>query len=403
MVENVNGIECFIAPNNWITNSGASIFRNKIITEGQILNYIDFSDYKVFDTAGIQTMVYIILKNCEKDTYKVKYSHLNCQKQVTINDLIKFLNFRLKTSDIKFEALLNRKSLKDAYIEFTKPETEQILGKMYVNKVFLNDDEIGQGIVAAPDKCFILTNIDNYSAEEKTYIKPYYTTVEKYFLPNEKRKIIYLSDKNFCDKNIKNYPNLLKHFEPYKKVLLEAKKKYGTPTKPYYYLHRERLEKFFKEGNAKLISVGRTFYPKFYYTKKAFYGSRALFFIQTQRINLKYLNGIFNSKLINFWLYYKGKKQGEQLQIDKGPLLNIPIYKPTQMEEDKIINLVDKIYDITNAEDYLENKEKQDAVKEYEKQIDIMVYKLYDLTYQEVLTIDKDFKLSEQDYNNFQI
>ena len=32
-----------------------------------------------------------------------------------------------------------------------------------------------------------------------------------------------------------------------------------------------------------------------------------------------------------------------------------------------------------------------------------MVYKLYDLTYQEVLTIDKNFELSEQDYNNFQI
>lgn len=398
-----NGIESYIAPNNWITNSGASIFRNKVINDTQILSYIDFSDYKVFDTAGIQTMVYIISKSAEKDIYKVKYSHLNCRRQVSINDLINFLNFELKTDDIKFEAILNRQSLKDAYIEFIQPEIEQILGKIQTNKVFLNEDEIAQGIVAAPDKCFILTNIDNYSTEEKTYIKPYYTTVEKYFLPSEKRKIIYLSDKNFCDKNIKNYPNILKHFEPYKKVLVEAKKKYGTPNKPYYYLHRERLETFFKEGSAKLISVGRTFYPKFYYTKNAFYGSRALFFIQTQRFNLKYLNGIFNSKLINFWLYYKGKKQGEQLQIDKEPLMKIPIYKPNQDEEDKIVAIVDKIYEITNSEDYVGNKEKQDAVKEYEKQIDIMVYKLYDLTYQEVLIIDKDFSISEDEYNSYSL
>ena len=62
-----NGIESFIAPNNWITNAGASIFRNKLVNETQIMNFIDFSDYKVFDTAGIQTMVYIISKNKQNE------------------------------------------------------------------------------------------------------------------------------------------------------------------------------------------------------------------------------------------------------------------------------------------------------------------------------------------------
>ena len=59
---------------------------------------------------------------------------------------------------------------------------------------------------------------------------------------------------------------------------------------------------------------------------------------------------------------------------------------------------VDKILSITQTDDYLQNQEKQEAVKEYEKQIDIMVYKLYDLTYEEVKFIDKDFSLSEEEY-----
>ena len=113
----------------------------------------------------------------------------------------------------------------------------------------------------------------------------------------------------------------------------------------------------------------------------------------------KIFTGVLNSKLIEFWLRYQGKMQGDNFQIDKEPLMNIPIYKPNQDEEDKIVAIVDKIYEITNSEDYVENKEKQDAVKEYEKQIDIMVYKLYDLTYQEVLIIDKDFSISEEEYN----
>ena len=49
----------------------------------------------------------------------------------------------------------------------------------------------------------------------------------------------------------------------------------------------------------------------------------------------------------------------------------------------------------------MQNDEKQNAVKEYEKQIDIMVYKLYELTYDEVLTIDKDFALSQEEYENY--
>ena len=64
---------------------------------------------------------------------------------------------------------------------------------------------------------------------------------------------------------------------------------------------------------------------------------------------------------------------------------------------------MDKILAITQTDDYLENQEKQNAVKEYEKQIDIMVYKLYDLTYEEILTIDKEFSMSEQEYNTYKL
>ncbi|MDA0048665.1 Eco57I restriction-modification methylase domain-containing protein [Brachyspira hyodysenteriae] len=52
----------FIAPNNWITNAGASILRNKVLTDSKILKYIDFGDFRVFLEAGIQTMVFILNK-----------------------------------------------------------------------------------------------------------------------------------------------------------------------------------------------------------------------------------------------------------------------------------------------------------------------------------------------------
>lgn len=42
----------------------------------------------------------------------------------------------------------------------------------------------------------------------------------------------------------------------------------------------------------------------------------------------------------------------------------------------------------TGSEDYLENFSKQAQVKEYERQIDRMVYKLYDLTPEEIAIVE---------------
>src|SRR5690606_1707167 len=57
------GLLSFIATNNWITNSGASILRNKILKETKIKRFVDFSDFKIFESAGIQTMVFVLEKN----------------------------------------------------------------------------------------------------------------------------------------------------------------------------------------------------------------------------------------------------------------------------------------------------------------------------------------------------
>lgn len=115
---------------------------------------------------------------------------------------------------------------------------------------------------------------------------------------------------------------------------------------------------------------------------------------------LKSILGILNSNLINYYykeIYRALHKKGDALGFDIPSIEKLPF--PNIEKSNNICIVVDKILEITQSEDYLENKEKQDVVKEYEKQIDIMVYKLYDLTYQEVLIIDKDFSISEEEYN----
>jgi adenine-specific DNA-methyltransferase len=54
--------------------------------------------------------------------------------------------------------------------------------------------------------------------------------------------------------------------------------------------------------------------------------------------------------------------------------------------------IVNQILTIAKDKDYLQNPEKQAQVKEYEKQIDQMVYELYGLTEEEIKIVEGDVK-----------
>lgn len=121
-------------------------------------------------------------------------------------------------------------------------------------------------------------------------------------------------------------------------------------------------------------------------------------------LNIKYITSLLNSKMLNYYYKKISLEEGRSMaQIDIEVVEKFPIKKADENIQNKFVCVVDKILAITQPEDYLENQEKQNAVKEYEKQIDIMVYKLYDLTYEEILTIDKEFSMSEQEYNAYKL
>ena len=123
-----------------------------------------------------------------------------------------------------------------------------------------------------------------------------------------------------------------------------------------------------------------------------------------EKINLKYILALINSNFLDYIYKNLTAEQGKVFaQVKLTTLRKMPIKIAKLDVQNKFISIVDKILAVTQTEDYLQNEEKQNAVKEYEKQIDIMVYKLYELTYDEVLTIDKDFALTEQQFNDFQL
>ncbi|EHV1045963.1 Eco57I restriction-modification methylase domain-containing protein [Campylobacter coli] len=379
-----NGYLAFIATNNWVTNSGAKKLRNIVLEESQILSLVDFSSFMVFDSASIQTIIMQFQKIKPPKNYEFHFAKITTQTPI-YEDVINLLKNEKTQNNEILSINLTPKKFIDKTLNFTKSDYEELFNKIQkYGKFYLEESEVAQGIVPAIDEAFVIKDKNVFSKNEQCFIKEYYTGLSgKFYSSFTDKYLIYLSNKNYSG-NLDDLPNLKQHFQKYKEILKESKIKYKTPNKPYFYLHREREEKFFKKGEEKIISQVRCIEPIFVYSNENFYGSRALFFIQTCRINLKYLTGVLNSKLIAFWLKHKGKIQGNLFKIDKEPLLNIPVVNINSKNEklaNKLISLVDEILKA-------KEQDKNANTQELENKINSLVYKLYNLTEDEIKIIE---------------
>lgn len=402
-----HGLFGIIAPNNWISNSGASKLRNKILTDSKVLEFIDFGDYKVFRNADIQTMILIFEKSLKNDKYSLEYSQLLSHK-IDSYQLFKFLKKEMKNNSKYFKSIIDKTNLYNRNIEFYNNYIFKIINKIIEKGSFnLKEEEVAQGIVPNPD-VIGTRNIDKISSDkirkydirigdgvfvvkkdyfknltydEKSVIKPLYepNNFQKYILKEKNEKeIIYIID----EIDIVNYPNIIEHLDKYKEIM-EDRRENKKGYREYYQLHWGRDISFFGKGE-KIISLRKCpDFPVFSYTNDEVFVMLAFNIIKTNRISLKYLSSFFNSKIVAFWLKFKGKMQGSNYQIDKEPLLNIPIPKLENKLETRIEEIVNEIMELKK-----QNKDTQHL----EDQIDQMVYKIYDLTEEEIAIVEEAVK-----------
>ncbi|SNR14420.1 Eco57I restriction-modification methylase domain-containing protein [Tenacibaculum jejuense] len=387
------GIQCFIAQNNWVTSDGASIFRNKILKETKIKVFTDFWNYKVFKSAGIQTMIYLLKKETSQNPYSLKYSLLK-DNGIKENELVNFLNFENNLGiDEKYIINFNNSNYYNSLITFNNPKVESVLQSILDNNLnFINSQEVSSGIdvlqdyvskkhlskikdANVGDGIFCLTNQEldllGLNNTELELIRPFYTTKELgIYYGNEANSnwIIYTSSKFKNEKKIERFPNIKRHLDKFKPVLTSVNKPYG--------LHRARNEKIFL--GEKIFSLRKSpNSPKFTYCDFDAFVNRTFMVIKTERFDLKYLTALFNSKLIAFWLRYKGKMQGSNYQIDKEPLVNIPIIQPRSINTFKA--LTDYLIYLYNPENksILSHTENERIASHIEDVIDMMIYELY--------------------------
>jgi len=108
----------------------------------------------------------------------------------------------------------------------------------------------------------------------------------------------------------------------------------------------------------------------------------------SEEVDLRFLLGIMNSTYATVLLR---DLRGGDYHIYPEHIRNIPIAPATKEQQQPIINLVETIltakHDNPNADTSLE-----------EHQIDLLVYHLYGLTYDEVLIVDPQTPITREEY-----
>ncbi len=375
------GLLIYIAKNQWFCSSSAAKMRETIYQKSNILKIIDFGSNMVFESADQQTMILLLEKNVSNKKHNIEYIKFN--EVIKIKDLKQILSedfTGLKILLVSHKILPKNYNSRDN-LTFSSSKNEILLEKIYSKKNFEFDEkkEIIQGMIGGPDKAFIVQkeNFQHFTQAEQQHLKILHTNTGRFFTPDTDKYIFYISRKIFENENIDDYPNIKKQLLGYKHQL-ENRREVLLGRISWFCLWWARDESFFKSG-AKLVWAKRTEGKKFTFTEERLYGTANLFFIKSNRVNLKYITALLNSRLMYFYMSERLKHTGDLLQIDKNQFMKIPLFVPEKLQ--KFETLVNKIL-------VLKKQNPQADTRGLENEIDQLVYQLYDLTSAEIALIE---------------
>ena len=349
------GALSFIAPNNWMTTAGGKKMRSHIASTMRLKKFVTFNNVMIFESASQQTMVFLMEKEKMNESYSLEYKEIGNQ-QLDSQNLHKFLtgneigNNYLSTYDPSLY-------LEGQNVQFLNTKINDVISKIAGgNRTYLDKNEILNGIHPhhasvtkkmlpllpeesnVGDGIFIIS-LDEISKldipkNERVLLKPFYDTnnVGRYYFDDDYKYMIIYTTSDFKDITLMDdYPVIKKHLDYYVNVITSDNRPYG--------LHRARKQEFFDEPA--IASLRKCQKPTFALLEKQAYLTAEWYLIKSNRINMKYLTCLFNSELVRFWLLKMGKMQGSIFQVDKEPLLGIPIAVPS----DDTISAISEIYD----------------------------------------------------------
>ncbi|GAA4314573.1 hypothetical protein GCM10023115_28250 [Pontixanthobacter gangjinensis] len=405
-----NGSLIFITTNYFPTAMGAKKLRLDIKNRTSILQIVNFNEAKIFDSAYGQHNVIMQLKKghhkiaCISKTIDYKKflpSKLLSKVLWSKSDFLCTTNFVQQLS--LWEGDENYLRFNGVYNETSNSTPiNKILNRIKTSSNFLLKDICTPliGLESSLDKVFVIdkTEVNSiiFNSNEEQLLKPLFknSDINKYTVnKNSNRRIFYLHEKIKKIQQFEGIWNYLKKHESLIKGRKGANLKGAYKRGNWWVLNTPRLDMDF-EGE-KIVTPYRTKELRFAYSNEEWYASRDVYYIVKKKpdVKLLFILGLLNSNLYYNWYYHRGKRKGDTLEIYAKPLKETPILYLENRISNKIVSLVRTI---------IEEKTKKPSFDETQLQfkIDLLVYKLYDLDFQDVLIVDQDIenKITEYDY-----
>ena len=221
--------------------------------------------------------------------------------------------------------------------------------------------------------------LESFTPKELQFVHPFYknSNIYKYSCDTEPTKfVIYLSRTDGID----GLPNIAAHLHKFKALLTNRLTTYNE-SYPWYSLHRARERSIFE--SEKIMVPYRSKTNVFGYTNEPWYFRTDAYSVITKNSEypLKYLLGILNSKLALFWLYNRGKRKGDTLELFYDPLSKIPIASCSEDQQKMIIALVNEII-------VERSKDSRADTHDTEQRVDQLIYEIYGLTDEEISIVE---------------
>jgi hypothetical protein len=346
LLNSLKGNFSFIIPNKVLSATYTIELRN-FLAKKKILEIRDYSRLKVFKEANVYPVTLLIKNDTEKSPIRmttmetnelVKTSNL-IDPSIFYNDILwdKYF-FENKFVDLLLKLSLNPK--------FGSLKNFKVLGAATVNEAYLFKEKI----------------IDSNKKENiKKIINT--GTIDKWSSLWGVKKTQYLKDAYV-------YP-----------VISDSE------------IKKINITRFSQAKNPKIIIAGMSNEIEVFLDINGEYlAGKSTSIILENIENLKIYSAILNSKVASFFVklnYHSLKMAGGYLNINNEILSSIPFPIANKAINTSLIKYVSKI---------LENKSEGKDTTLLEQEIDHLVYKLYELTYDEVKVIDPEFSLTQAEY-----
>ncbi|HED7607037.1 TPA: Eco57I restriction-modification methylase domain-containing protein [Campylobacter coli] len=386
------GVLSYITSNKYTRAGYGEALREFLLKNVKFLEYTDLNGIKVFDSATVDTSILCFEKSKSKDN-KFKYLALS-------NEILKTCAYDIGL--YKDFAEFSQNSLSKESFTFSDENTSALKAKIERIGTPLKEWQglnIYRGILTGYNEAFIITtekrneilaNCKDEAEKERTAklirkmlrgrdIKRYSYEWAGLWVINTHNGYKNQNGEKVEAINIKHYPSLKKHFDEFYPQLEKRADKGLTP---YNLRNCAYIEEFEKEKIVYPCIMAKE--PCFSYETSFAFAMAPANIITSNSDILKYILAFLNSDFIYLMLrkFYMGGGIEGELKTNNLEKLPIPkINSKNQKLADELINLVDEILKA-------KEQDKNANTQELENKINSLVYKLYNLTEEDIKIIE---------------